>query len=127
MVDIFSDAVNKIKSYENSGRYDCIVPSTKLIRAVLDTMKANKYIKDYTEIQEGKFKMLKVELSKRINDMGVIKPRHAVRFVDIQKYEMRYIPSDDFGILIVSTSAGIMTNRDAREKRLGGRLLAYVY
>ncbi|MDE1860911.1 MAG: 30S ribosomal protein S8 [Candidatus Micrarchaeota archaeon] len=127
MVDVFADTINKIKLYENAGRYDCVVPSTRLIRAVLDTMKANKYIKDYSEFKEGKFNMLKIELSKRINDIGVIKPRHAVRFAEFQKYEMRYIPSNNFGILVVSTQEGIMTNRDARSKRLGGRLIAYVY
>lgn len=127
MVDTFADAINKIKSYENSGRYECVVGSTRLIKLVLDTMKANNYIKDYTEFKDGKFNMLKVALAKKINDVGVIKPRYAVKAHDLQRYEMRYIPSGNFGILIVSTPEGIMTNRDARAKQLGGRLIAYVY
>lgn len=127
MVDVFADAINKIKTYESSGMYECVVPSTKLIRAVLETMKANKYVKDYEEFQNGKFTSIKITLSKRINDIGVIKPRYPVSLDGFQSYEMRYIPSKDFGILIVSTPKGIMTNRDAREQRVGGRLLAYVY
>ncbi|MGD0511047.1 MAG: 30S ribosomal protein S8, partial [Candidatus Micrarchaeaceae archaeon] len=39
----------------------------------------------------------------------------------------RYIPSKDFGILILTTPKGIMTNKEARENKIGGRLLAYVY
>ncbi len=127
MVDVFADAINKIKVYESSGMYECTVPSTKLLRAVLTTMKENKYIKDYEEFKDGKFKALKITLSKRINDIGVIKPRYPITLADIQKFETRYIPSKDFGILIVSTPKGIMTNRQAREKRTGGRLIAYVY
>ncbi len=127
MVDVFADAINKIKVYENIGMYECIVPSTKLLRTVLATMKENNYVKDFDEFQDGKFKSIKVTLSKRINDIGVIKPRYPVTLSDIQKFETRYIPSKDFGILIVSTPHGIMTNKQAKEKRTGGRLLAYVY
>jgi len=127
MVDVFADAINKIKVYESSGMYECTVPSTKLLRSVLSTMKANNYIKEFEEIKEGKFKTLKITLSKRINDIGVIKPRFPVSYSQLQKWEMRYIPSRDFGILIVSTPQGIMTNKDARAKAIGGRLIAYVY
>ena len=127
MVDVFADAINKIKVYENVGMYECVVPSTKLLRTVLTTMKENNYIKDYEEFRNGKFNALKITLSKRINDIGVIKPRYPVTLSDIQKYETRYIPSKDFGILIVSTPKGIMTNKEARENNIGGRLLAYVY
>lgn len=127
MVDVFADAVNKIKVYEDRGMYECMVPSTKLLTAVLSKMKDNSYIKDFEEVQNGKFKSIRITLSKKINDIGVIKPRYAVTKDDIQKYEMRYIPSIHFGMLIVSTSKGIMTNREARESKLGGRLIAYIY
>ena len=66
-------------------------------------------------------------LSKKINDIGVIKPRHAVRLEEYQKYEARYIPSKNFGMLVVSTPKGVMSNREAKEQHLGGRLLAFVY
>lgn len=127
MVDVFADAINKIKVYENAGMYECNVPSTKLLKAVLSKMQQNNYIKGYEEFRDGKFNSLKVTLSKRINDMGVIKPRYPVSGEELQRYEMRYIPSRDFGILIVSTSEGIMTNKEAKSKKIGGRLIAYVY
>ncbi len=127
MVDVFADAINKIKVYENAGMYECTVQSTRLMRAVLDTMKSNNYITKYEEVKEGKFKTIKITLSKRINDIGVIKPRYPVSARELQKYEMRYIPSKDFGILIVSTPQGIMTNKEAKQKNTGGRLIAYVY
>lgn len=127
MVDVFADAINKIKVYESSGMYECTIPSTKLLKAVLATMKENNYIKDFEETREGKFNSIKITLAKRINDIGVIKPRYPVSVNDMQRYEMRYIPSKDFGILVVSTPQGIMTNRDAKAKKIGGRLLAYIY
>ena len=127
MTDVLADVINKIKVYESKGKYECDVPSTKLVKAVLETMKKSSYVNNYEEYKAGKFPQLRITMSKRINDIGVIKPRHAVSLDDFQKYEARYIPSKDFGILIVSTPEGIMTNREAKEKHVGGRLIAYVY
>ncbi len=126
-MDVLADALNKIKLYENLGKYECTVPSTKLVRSILEVMKSHNYIKDYEEVKEGKFAMIKISMAKKINYLGVIKPRYAVGINDYQRYEARYIPSKDFGILIVSTPQGIMTNREARAKKVGGRLVAYVY
>lgn len=127
MADLLAESLNKIKTYENLGREECVVASTGLVKNVLLTLKKNGYVSEVEEVQEGKFKSLKIMLSNKINNIGAVKPRHAVKVGDYQKYENRYIPSKDFGLLIVSTPAGIMSNRDAKEKRMGGRLLAYVY
>lgn len=126
-MDNFADAINAIKTNERIGRRECILNSTKLIKAVLDVMKKTSYIKDYEEFKDEQRSMLKVMLSNRINSIGVIKPRYSVGKNDIQKYESRYIPSRDFGILIISTPKGVMTSRDAKASATGGRLLAYVY
>ncbi len=126
-MDRFADAINKIKTNERIGRRECVLYSTKLLKAVLDVMKKESYIEDYEEYKDKRISMLKVTLSNRINSIGVIKPRYPVQKDIIQKYEARYIPSKDFGILILTTPDGIMTNREAKEKNIGGRLLAYVY
>ncbi len=126
-MDRLAEAVNIIKTHERMGRESCTVDSTKLLKSVLATLKKESYIKDFEEFKEGKFMKIKVTLSNRINSMGVVKPRYAIQKDTIQKYETRYIPSKDFGILVISTPKGLMTNREAREKMTGGRLVLYVY
>ncbi|MEM0149573.1 MAG: 30S ribosomal protein S8 [Candidatus Micrarchaeaceae archaeon] len=126
-MDRLADAINKIKTNERIGRRECTLYSTKLVKAVLDVLKRSSYIGDYEEFEDGKFKYLKVKLSNRINDIGVVKPRYSIAYGFMQKYEMMYIPSRDFGALIISTPQGVMTNKEAYEKHVGGRLLAYVY
>jgi small subunit ribosomal protein S8 len=126
-MDVLADVLNKIKVSESRGNYECTVTSTKLVRSVLESMKKHGYISDYTEFKDGKFKSIKILLSKKINDIGIIKPRYAISAREYQKYETRFIPSKDFGIIIVSTPKGIMTNREARELHTGGRLIAYMY
>ena len=74
--------------------------------------------------RQGQFK---VELEGNINKCGVIKPRHAVKKDEFEKFEKRYLPAKNFGILIVTTPEGIMTHYEAKERGIGGRLLAYMY
>ena len=127
MVDLLSDAINVIKTNERIGRRECIVHSTKFIKSVLEVMKANGYINGFDEFKDGKFPKLRIAHSNRINRIGVIRPRFAVERSKIQVYEGRYVPSRDFGVIIMSTPKGLMTSREAREKGLGGRLIAYMY
>lgn len=127
MVDRIADAINTIKTNERIGRVECTLLSTKFIKAILDVMQKESYILSYEEFVDGKIKRVRVKLSNKINGIGVIKPRYSVASSEIQNYETRYIPSRDFGILIMSTPDGLMTNKDAKQKNVGGRLVAYVY
>ncbi len=87
----------------------------------------SQIVKDPTFIRIGTSGAFKVQLVGKINACGTIKPRFAVKKTDWNKWEQRYIPSKDFGMLIVSTPKGMMTNSEAKEKNTGGRLIAYVY
>ena len=126
--DPLSDALNSIKTHEVVGRRECkIKPASKLIREVLRIFQSNNYISDFEMVDDGKSGSFKVKLLGRINDCKTIKPRFAVKTYDWNKWEERYIPSRDFGFLIVSTPQGLMTNAEAKKRKIGGRLLAYVY
>ena len=46
---------------------------------------------------------------------------------DFEKYEKRFLPAKDFGIIIMTTPQGIMTHIEAKKKSTGGKLLAYCY
>ncbi|MEM3781570.1 MAG: 30S ribosomal protein S8 [Candidatus Micrarchaeaceae archaeon] len=127
MADLLADSLNKIKVYERIGKGSCTLPSTKLIKSVVETLKQYNYVVSAEERKSGKFNVIEVTLARKINDIGAIKPRHAVGIDEYQKYEARYIPSKNFGIIIVSTPKGVMSNRQAKEQHVGGRLLAFVY
>lgn len=55
------------------------------------------------------------------------KARYSVKVSDFVKFEARFLPAQDFGVLILTTTEGVMTHTDAKEKGVGGKLLAYVY
>lgn len=125
--DILNDMLVKIKNAERSGKKECIVKGSKLIGNVLKVMMDYNYVKEFEFIDDGKSGLFKVVLTGNINSCGVIKPRFSVKSVEIEKYESRFLPGQDFGILILTTTAGVISNVKAKELGIGGKLLAYVY
>jgi len=127
MVDHLADALNTLKTHEYVGQRKCTVRATKLIGAVLELLKKYKYISDFKKIEDGRGGFFEVELDGRINNCGTIKPRFSVKKNEWPKTEERYIPAVGVGLLIVSTSQGLMTNLEAEQRKIGGKLIAYVY
>lgn len=128
MHDTLSDALSRVLNAERTAKESCeIRPVSKVIKAVLDIMNQHGYIGKYEILAEPKGGLLKVHLLGHINKCGVIKPRFGVSKEEFEKFEQRYLPAHGFGILVLSTSKGIMTNDEAKKKKIGGRLLAYCY
>ena len=126
--DPLSDAMSTLRNAERSGKMECdIKPSSKLIGRVLKVMQDNGYIEKFEYMEDGRAGVYRVGLNGHINDCGVIKPRYAVKRVDLEKYESRYLPAQDFGVLILSTTKGVVSQTEARTAGSGGKLLAYVY
>jgi small subunit ribosomal protein S8 len=124
--DWLSSIMNELMNIKKAGKEELVfMPSSKLIIEVLKIMKSEEYIEDY-KVEEKKFKRVVIKIGK-LNKCGSIKPRFFVKKDEFEKYIRRYLPARQFGILIVSTSKGVMTHRDAMEKGIGGSLLAYCY
>lgn len=120
--------MSQINNAEKVGKMQCTVaPSSKLIGRVLKTMQDNGYIKEFEYLDDGRSGKFQVTLNGNINKCGVIKPRFSVRKAELEKFESRYLPAQDFGVLILTTTEGVITHAQARDLGVGGRLLAYVY
>lgn len=126
--DPLANMMSLILNNEAIGRSECLIkPVSKIIKELLRVMKENGYIADFKEIEDSRGNYIKLNLLGSINKCGVIKPRYSVKNTDFEKFEARYLPAKDLGILFVSTPSGIMTHYDAKSKKTGGRLLAYCY
>ncbi|MCA9477531.1 MAG: 30S ribosomal protein S8 [Nanoarchaeota archaeon] len=101
--------------------------SSKLIKQVLAIMKDAGYIGEVTETEDQKGNYLAIQLLGMLNKCGVIKPRFAIKYADFEKFEKRFLPAKGFGFLIVSTNEGLMTHTQAKEKKIGGKLISYCY
>jgi len=126
--DSLANVLSNILNAAKSGKGSCTArPSSKLIEQVLTIMQGNRYVGSYEIISDGKGNTVKINLIGRINKCGAIKPRFSVKKEDYEKFEKRFLPAKDFGVLIISTPKGLMTHQEAKEKNLGGKLIAYIY
>lgn len=126
--DPLSNALSLILNAERIGKTEVIIkPTSTLIKGVLALLKDNHFIGDCTEINDGRGNYLTVNLLGKINKCGAVKPRYPLAVLDYEKFEKRYLPAKDFGILVISTPAGLTIHRAAKQQKIGGRLLAYCY
>ena len=126
--DPLSDAFTQIFNAEQAGHYEVTVnPASKMLGSMLSIVQSSGYVGEYQRIDDGRGGAYRVELIGAINRCGVIKPRHSVKRAEFDKWESRYLPARDFGLLILTTNQGIMNHYDAKKERVGGRLLAYIF
>ena len=120
--DLVSDALNQIMNAKKSGKKELVINRvSKLLINVLELMKANKHI-DFEKTEDG-IKIMIIDL----NECRAIKPRFNVTVSEIDKYLRRFLPSRNFGKVLVSTSKGLIDHDEAYEKKIGGSLIAYFY
>jgi small subunit ribosomal protein S8 len=121
--DVLSDVMSKIKNGDAIGRNYVDVTKSKLVRSVLDVMSKN----DFVGKVEDNGSTFRVHLMGSVNVARSIRPRFAVSTDTYNKFKGRFLPASGVGIIIVSTSQGVFDHREAEEKKIGGRLIAFVY
>jgi small subunit ribosomal protein S8 len=101
--------------------------SSRLILHVFELMKTSGYLDSFEVINDERGDYCVVHINKSLNRCGVIKPRFSFKFQDFEKFEKRFLPAKGFGILLISTSKGLLTHNQAKELGIGGRLISYCY
>ena len=125
--DTLADVLSTIKNAERVGKKECITPASNIVKEILKVMQKQGYIGVFEFIDDGRSGKLKIELKNKVNDCNVIKPRYSVKVDNYEKWEKRFLPAKDFGILILTTTKGIMSHNEAKSHHVGGKLLGYVF
>lgn len=123
--DSLAAALSKINNAE--GKKELELPSSKMLKHVLTILAEGRYVGSHEEVQTAKGSKILLQLLGSINKCGVIKPRFSFEYAESEDVEKKYLPAKGFGVIIVSTSQGLMTIAQSREKKIGGRLIAYCY
>ena len=127
--DQIADLLTRIRNAISASKNEIFVPTSKLKVQVVEVLKKNGYVNDFEVIDGSPRGMLKVVINEvgtnaKINEITkVSKPGRRV-----------YSSADDLptvksgrGMIIVSTSKGLMTGREAKKNRLGGEILVKVW
>ena len=128
--DPIADLLTRIRNAQHAGHDVVSVPSSKMKIGVAHLLKQEGYIRAYKCIRDRRQGILKIALKYTEDGQGVI---HKLRRVSSPGCR-RYIKADaipyvknGFGVGILSTSKGLMTDRQARQENVGGEYLCSVY
>jgi len=127
--DVIADMLTRIRNANNAKHETVDIPASNMKKAIADILVNEGYVKSYQIIEDGKQGVIRVTL-KYVGKQKVI---HGLR--RISKPGLRiYSNCEDMpkvmnglGIAIVSTSKGIMTDKQARKENVGGEVLAFVW
>ena len=130
MTDPIADMLTRIRN-ANSVNHDKVeIPGSKIKTAIAEVLKQEGYIKDFTFTQDNKQGILTVFLKYGAEREKVITDIQRISRPGLRQYaKKKDLPRvlGGLGIAIISTSQGIMSDKQARRAGLGGEVIAYVW
>lgn len=128
--DLIADALTIIRNANNGRKEKADIPASKIIKAILGILKAEGYIEDFKPLEEGGRPRFRVYLKFDSNNSPVINGLKLVSKPSLRVYK-GYARTPNVlggeGIAVISTSKGIITDKEARAKKIGGEVVCYVW
>ena len=129
VTDPIADMLTRIRNAQLARHRRVDMPTSRLKVEVARLLKQNHYIHDYKLLEEGQHPVLRLYL-KYFQDKPVIRELRRVSKPGLRQYVgVEEIPRvrNGLGMALLSTSRGVMTDREARAAKVGGELLAIVW
>ena len=130
MTDPIADFLTRIRN-ANMAKHDSVeIPASNIKKSLTEILKQEGFIRDYEVTEDSKQGVIKITLKYGPNGERVISGLKRISKPGLRNYvSADNLPKvlNGLGIAIVSTSAGILTDKEAREKNVGGEVIAYVW
>ena len=129
MNDLLSDMLTRIRNGQSARLSHISCPFSKLLANVLNVLKHEGYIRDWSEVSEGNKRSLEIELKYHEGE-PVIRQLKRVSKPGRRTYsavsDLKSV-YNGLGIAVLSTDRGVVSDNDARLQNLGGEVLCYVF
>lgn len=130
MTDPIADMLTRIRN-ANMVRHEKLeLPASKVKKEVADILKREGFVRDYEFVEDNKQGVLRIFLKYGANEERVITGLKRISKPGLRVYaKADEVPKvlNGLGIAIVSTSKGVLSDKEAREQAIGGEVLAYVW
>ena len=130
MSDVIADMLTRIRNASNAKHPTVDIPASNMKKSIADILVAEGYVKGYQVIEDGKQGSIRVTLKYTAGKQKVIRGLRRVSKPGLRiyaGYEDMPKVMNGLGIAIVSTSKGLMTDKKAREQKIGGEVIAFVW
>ena len=130
ITDAIADLLTRIRN-ANTAKHDTVeVPASNIKKAIVQILLDEGYIKSFTVIEDNKQGIIKITLKYTDGKAPVITGLKRVSKPGLRIYsDVENMPKvmKGLGVAIISTSKGVMTDRQARKENVGGEVLAYIW
>jgi len=130
MTDPIADMLTRIRNSSKARKKWVDLPASKLKKELARILAEEHFIDRYTYADDNKQGVLRIFLKYERNEMPIIQGITRVSKPGLRKYSRANdLPRvlNGLGVAIVSTSSGVMTDRDARKKGVGGEIICYIW
>ena len=130
ITDPIADMLTRIRNALTAKHEDVLVPASTVKKAIAEILLDEGYIKSYDIREDGVAKYIHIDLKYGPNKQRVITGLKRISKPGLRIYARKdQLPKvlNGLGIAIISTSRGIMTDREARKQGVGGEVLAYIW
>ena len=130
MTDPIADMLTRIRNANQAKHPSVLVPASKIKLEILNVIKNEGFINDVEFVEDGKQGAIRVTIKYTEKKERVIKGITRISKPGLRAYaKASEMPKvfNGLGIAIVSTSNGVMTDREARKQNVGGEVMAYVW
>ena len=130
ITDVIADMLTRIRNANDAKHETVDVPASNMKKAIAKILLDEGYIKSYEVIEDGKQGVIRISLKYLAGKQKVIRGLRRVSKPGLRIYSnCEDMPKvmNGLGIAIVSTSKGIMTDKEARKANVGGEVLAFVW
>jgi len=124
--DPIADMLTRIRNGIKAHHMMVTVPYSTIKENIIKVIKANNFIEDYAVSTKEKFKTLEITLKEGRNDLTLRRVSKPGQRIYIKNSDIKTV-KNGLGILIVSTSKGVITNMEARKQNLGGEIICEIY
>ena len=130
ITDSIADLLTRIRNANTQKHESVEIPASNVKKAIVQILLDEGYIKSFTVTEDGKQGVIKVVLKYTEDKAPVITGLRRVSKPGLRIYsDVENLPKvmKGLGIAIISTSKGVMTDRQARNENVGGEVLAYIW
>ena len=130
ITDSIADLLTRIRNASSAKHETVDIPASNMKKAIMQILVDEGYVKSFTVIEDGKQGMIRATLKYGEGKAPVITGLRRVSKPGLRIYSsVEDMPKvlKGLGIAIVSTSKGVMTDRQARKENVGGEILAFIW
>ncbi|HDL17670.1 MAG TPA: 30S ribosomal protein S8 [Bacteroidetes bacterium] len=130
MTDPISDYLTRVRNAVKANHKKVDIPSSKIKRSITQILQDYNFIQSYINIDDGKQGLIRIYLKYDSNEQPIIKGLRRISKPGCRVYvDKEDIPRvlNNLGIALMTTSQGVMTDKQAKKVGIGGEVLCYVW